>query len=552
MRIDFGFLQRSPFPLAQGGLVHHKVSAYILTMSFKIFVILGALLLIVGFIVGCDLFKPVSLEIAYINAPTQVSVGQQFVLEVGIRYSTVASAEVLIQVYEHAGPLLAQEARLFQGAGVAVLQFYLTAPSTVRYWQLNVHLFRRDVNSQNWIQLEIKSVVINVQSVVQPSQFYYLFPPVVHLTPGERSVHPIKIIDDSGREIRPSNVVFHVYSDLVSISSDGYITALRQERVREHGASITATIEGQLAANSVTVRVLSTRYDFAFGWITTEHTALYYPVRVKGENIESYVMKFEIPRINELAYTIQHSIIRTIPYDGARQIFAIEFGEGDENSPCGLAGNPIRLGWNITGGEWSNCFLVPFLPPRSPQWTVFYHELGHNFTLENSTFSDMFDYILQEYGEGLATALGLMTIETILREGRINNDTRASLELLYNRDVQNFLTKYERWVKSHIPFSNLSQLERNDIVDGIFFYWASKVNDFGVRFFKVFWPQYNLTVHSIIRKLGNDVDRHTLFAALVSAAARQDLLTVFRDSYGFPVNTNLFYEAYNTFLNLME
>lgn len=521
-------------------------------MRVKLFATLGVSFLIASFfIVGCNLFKLVSLKISYINAPAQVLVNQQFVLEVGISYSAVAPVESLVQVYEHAGPLLAQEAKLFQGSGTTVFQFYLTAPSAERYWQLNVHLFRRDVNSQNWIQLEIKSVVINVQSVVQPSRFYYLFPPVVHLTPGERSAHPIKIIDDFGREIRPSNVVFHVYSDLVSISSDGYITALRQERVREHGASITATIEGQPAANSVTVRVLTTRYDFAFGWITTEHTALYYPVRVKGENIESYVMKFEIPRINELAYTVQHSIIRTIPYDSARQIFAIEFGEGDENSPCGLAGNPIRLGWNITGGEWSNCFLVPFLPPRSPQWTVFYHELGHNFTLENSTFSGMFDYILQEYGEGLATALGLMTIETILREGRVNNDTRASLELLYNRDVQNFLTKYEQWVKSRVPFTNLPQWERNDIVDGIFFYWASKTNDFGTRFFKVFWPQHNLTISPIIRKLRNDEDRHTLFAALVSAAVRQDLLVVFRETYGFPINTDLFYEAYDTFLNLM-
>lgn len=116
---------------------------------------------------GCvspvDFLQPRTiLEIAYINAPTQVPAGQQLHIEVGIQYSTTKPTTIMVQVYEHAGPLLAHETRVLEGSGVATFSFFLRAPSVPRPWQLNVHLFRLN---RDWTQVEIKSTVVNVVGV---------------------------------------------------------------------------------------------------------------------------------------------------------------------------------------------------------------------------------------------------------------------------------------------------------------------------------------------------------------------------------------------------
>ncbi|MEN3011153.1 MAG: hypothetical protein ABDI20_09405 [Candidatus Bipolaricaulaceae bacterium] len=497
-----------------------------------------------------NVIESLPLAIEAINFPSRVNTNQHFILEVLVRYSLPTLTGVMVQVYEHAGPLIVSQRKSLSGRGIELFQFALTAPMTPRQWQLNVHLFRWDQEKSDWLQVDLKGIVLTVQQSVRVSRYYYLFPPNIHLLPGERSRQAIKILNDEGLEMHGLSIVFHVYSDLISISSDGYVTALRSERLGERGAMISATVDGIRASNDVVVRVLSTRHDFAFNWITTEHTALYYPSRINGEDLEVYVKQYEIPKVNEYAYQIQASLLGTVPWDGAKQIFAVEFFEDESNSVCGLGYiNPIRIGWKITGTEWSNCFLVPHIPPRSPQWLVLYHELAHSFTLENDAFKSLFQGI-EEYSEGLATALALFTAEIIIRSNyAINSATRASLELLYYHEVKRFLQIYEEWVKSGIPFPSLSQLQRNDMVDGIWLYWKTKRGNFASRFFSLFHPRYAHKLAYVTGKAQTIQDKHTLFAALVSAAVGQDLSSVFLQSYGFPLNTTLFYDAYQAFLD---
>jgi hypothetical protein len=92
------------------------------------------------------------------------------------------------------------------------------------------------------------------------------------------------------------------------------------------------------------------------------------------------------------------SVIRVLPQN---------YGVMEEGRVCGISGNPIRLGWNIEGNAWQNCFLVPFQQPRSPQWFVFHHELGHNFSWTSSLFARML--WIGIYSEGLASTLALVS-----------------------------------------------------------------------------------------------------------------------------------------------
>ena len=107
-------------------------------------------------------------------------------------------------------------------------------------------------------------------------------------------------------------------------------------------------------------------------------------------------------------------------FNGAKQIYEVDFGESETQRVCGISGNPIRLGWNISGNEWQNCFLVPFISPRSPQWFLMYHEMGHNFTWASQTFGQGLGRF--EYSEGIASVISIATLQTIFNKSEHLSD----------------------------------------------------------------------------------------------------------------------------------
>lgn len=276
---------------------------------------------------------------------------------------------------------------------------------------------------------------------------------------------------------------------------------------------------------------------------------LYYPTSVNGEDLSVYVAQYEIPTVNEYAYSIQNQLMGVQPFNGAKQVFEIDFGETDQQSVCGISGNPIRLGWNIKGHEWANCFLVPHIPPRSPQWTVFYHEMGHNFTWASQTFARGLGIF--EYSEAIATALGLTTVETILDDPvtyPIGMDATTSLQQLLTRDEQGLLNDYWNWLNNGANFGELNP----NIVDGIWLYHkAQRPDDFATRFFRPLQPRYSNWVSPILSNM-NEGDQHTIFATLISAARGQDLSDMFSNSYHYPINSTLFTSAYTVFAQIMN
>ena len=130
--------------------------------------------------------------------------------------------------------------------------------------------------------------------------------------------------------------------------------------------------------------------------------------------------QFEVPAVNEYAYQIESRLMATSPFNGGRQIFEVDFGVTDTNSVCGISGNPLRLGWNIEGSDWQNCFMVPFAPfvVPNPQWFILYHELGHNITWASFIFGTAMNLPL--YSEGMASTIALAAMEEIhLRSSQV-------------------------------------------------------------------------------------------------------------------------------------
>jgi len=396
------------------------------------------------------------------------------------------------------------------------------------------------------------SAVSSVSS--QPPQVYsppyYVFPPNLHLTPGATSSVPLSVIDRYGKTVSSANIVFDRYDgSLISISKDGYVTALRAESSTEIGTWVSAHVDGMRVESTAVVRVLSRSCGTEFVWVEGQNTALYYPANASGEDITTYVDRYEILKANEWAYLIQQELMDIEPFGGALQIFAVDFGEGEQQRVCGISGNPIRLGWNLSGETWQNCFLMLNLTPVLPQWGVFYHELGHNFTFASSTFNQALDVAL--YIEGIATALGLSTIARIIEDQAaypLRGTTVASLQDLLERDENMFLDNLECWIGNGAIFSSLDP----NIVDGIWLHYRNqRPGDFAARFFRPLQPRYSSQVAPILNQM-NTGEQHTVFAALVSAAAGTDLSSIFMGTYNYPVNMPLFQIAYDIFTNIVD
>ena len=409
----------------------------------------------------------------------------------------------------------------------------------------------------------------------------YASPYIIYLTNGATNAAPIIVSDKNGNQVSGTLSFSGYNSSLISISSSGYVTARRSETISEIGTniSVSITVSGQVykVENSVLVRVLghSLAYyntslsDYKMVW--TDHVGIYYPTVINGENIEDNFNQFEVSQVFEYGYEIQSQLLNILPYNGAKHIIVVDFGEAQDGNDykvgqlgacvCGLSGDPLRLGWLISGDAMHNCFMVPFGgQPRSPQTGIMFHEMSHSFLtagVPHTTIEYKFLNSMGVYSETLTSYLALQTMYTL-----IHNQSTYPLDPIvvtrltdrYNDSIggENGSEKiFNNWVSSGADFSQLSV----DIVHGLL---LSKRNngpaDFVERFYKLLQPDYSNQIAAVTPNFPTNNQWHTFFAAMVSAAMGEDLYDEFQDSYHFPVdqNTTTYYNLYNEFRNILD
>jgi hypothetical protein len=384
-------------------------------------------------------------------------------------------------------------------------------------------------------------------------QGYYLYPYNLHLTAGAVSGERLVVKDSTGAVVS-GNLYFYGYNhSLISIDSLGYVHALRTEEDLEIGTWVQGIFKGNYLDNSCVVRVLSTDYGLSYTEVVGNRTILCYPTTINGENIETYVTQYQIPLIDEYAYDLESSLMGLEPFNGIRQIIEVDFGESESQRVCGISGNPFRLGWNIKGNEWQNCFLVPFISPRSPQWFILYHEIGHNFTWPSIIFGQGLGPVVH-YSEGVASIIALEAMQRILDHPvRYPHGSSADNSLRFVDDMQrtNFSSNFQTWLDNGANFADLDA----NIVDGIWLrYRALGGETFARRFFLPLQPRFQPDMQPILDMInGYPSDRkHILFAALVSAAIGEDSSATFADSYHYPITQSIFDFMYQKVLAIMD
>jgi hypothetical protein len=371
---------------------------------------------------------------------------------------------------------------------------------------------------------------------------YVLKPYNLHLSLAGASTGQLRVYDEDGVEITSGLSFFGYDSSLISVSPTGLVTALRTETTTEIGTWISAAVDGRGVQNSTVARVLSKDYGIDFVERVGVDSVIFSPLEIDGENIDQYVDKYEMLTVVDYAFEIQLELIHTTPFEGARQIYEVDFGESETSRVCGISGNPVRLGWNLNGNEWTNCFLVPFFPPRSPQWFVITHELGHNTSWPSGSFGRSIgpEWV---YSEGVASYLSLVVMRRIVERTAdypVGKSALDSLEMDHDDMVFAFMNTYVDWMTNGAPFGDLDP----NIVDAILLNQeGAEPEAFADRYFNIFKPENQALLQPILDQVNNSARRHTVFAAACSAAAQQDLYDLFLNTYHYPLDTAFFNEA---------
>jgi hypothetical protein len=241
-----------------------------------------------------------------------------------------------------------------------------------------------------------------------------VLPPILLLSVSDNPTGAlaVEIRDAAGNVISPESVLFSSSNPSVATVSDaGIVTAIAPPQDFGSTPYISAIVDGVPAENFVVVRVTQRSLGLTLDPFWGRHVAFYVPREpISRFNYQQIFRDYDIVRITDIAYELEWEASGVVPFGGSTQFLVDDPGHGGDGTvPCGLAGNPIRLGSDVDKPVHNSCMIVTS-DAGSPQWGVFFHEMGHNFLGEGGLKINQFmsghsnDFV---YSEGLATSLAM-------------------------------------------------------------------------------------------------------------------------------------------------
>ncbi|KXA95176.1 hypothetical protein AKJ65_02365 [candidate division MSBL1 archaeon SCGC-AAA259E19] len=376
-----------------------------------------------------------------------------------------------------------------------------------------------------------------VSTSLGPIDQVEIFPPILLLSSNADNTGELKVIarDSEGHnldlskfdvEFRSSNPGF------ARVNENGSVTALRSQSTLSETPVISARVDGVQSSNVVVVKVFDNEPEMSYVTLSGENVSFYIPARWDGVSFENVFKKYQAPKVGDLAYSFQKKLTGVAPKN---QWIVGEPGRSDEEVPCGLSGNPIRLGLNISEPfPHNNCIRDP---QGFPHWDVILHELGHNFTLGSTKFGQL-------YGQSSLYIEAYATLARMYAENKIARNfekyelslwTKKSINkyIEFNRRV--YLGDLRKYMEENLNFEDMNP----NILDGIFLKLA---DNFGWEvfpsMFEIFQPPEDRW--RFLENVDTEEEVHTFTICALSTVIGEDLRKKFR-SWRFPIDEE-FYE----------
>jgi hypothetical protein len=334
--------------------------------------------------------------------------------------------------------------------------------------------------------------------------------------------------------------------DLVAVDEAGRLTALRAQTTIHETAYITVLVDGVAAPQQVIVRV--SHRDPAicsdqFATFEQGDVLFFVPPELGDVNLPEFLQDFDVVRATAYAYELGRQLMGTEPWNGASQYLVVEPGESEALRACGIAGNPLRLGYNFAQDtQLHNCIRRP---DGEPHWGVMWHEMGHNVAGASWKFWDLYSpeyYDDPYYSEGLATVAALYSMRQIADDPSrfaLGSAGRNSIASAYEDAVfgaERFRSALDAYEQNGAPFSEMDA----DVLDGIFIQLAEDYGwDAVARAFRIVHP--DVDDGGVIATANTEAKRHSVTVAALGAAVGQDLRARFQ-AWHFPIDDGFYLE----------
>jgi hypothetical protein len=364
-------------------------------------------------------------------------------------------------------------------------------------------------------------------------------PPLMMLSPAGPTTGQMtaEILDQHGHVLTndPYHLQFFGPTDtsVATVDASGLVTV--------HGVPVefgdtpymTLAADGDASANATVVRGTTTDLGVDHRDYPSDRIAYYLPESIEGVDLDQITESYDVVLATEAAYRLQQVAIGGRPFGGGHQYLVLDVSDDADTVPCGLSGNPVRLGWTYGVPVHNSCYIVNDPANRVPQSFVIFHELGHNFTWASTAFATLvgastdFGFV---YSEGCASLAAMWSGWGIESCPEVINDAgTAEVSAQFSSLRSYFLSELAAYQGAGASYATIDP----NVVDGIFF---DLKDQFGVEcwydFFSLFAPIGDPLPCSVT----GTAQQATLIAAAFSASAGQDLRAMFATDYGFPID----------------
>jgi PKD repeat protein len=411
------------------------------------------------------------------------------------------------------------------------------------------------VTSTGFGEAEIEAVV---QGIPRPATteviagHFRVEPPILLLSPTDEPTGTLtlNVANASGTPVNLAghSVIFGGGNSVAGVDGDGVVTALSPPQSFWESPYIDAQLDGHPANNAAFVRVTTSTLGLTMRSYSGEYTAFQAADRVGPHPYAQLLGNLQAVSVTDAAYRLEQWLTGVTPSNGDVQFLIMDPGyDNDGTVPCGLSGNPVRLGVGVD--DYRSCFGGD----DSLQWGVMYHEVGHNFMVQRS-FWDLVSGLPNsvDYSEGMATMLGVYAIDTMVRnpdQYGLSVTTTENLSRQWIPGTANFAR--------NVYYAKLTAYEADpdygndfdaDILDAI----MTKLHDqYGATFLYRFLSTFVPADEPLDLAFSSEGQRLAFWVAACSAAANQDLRSRFRDEWGFPLDEAFYEQVYSHVYDLV-
>ena len=318
---------------------------------------------------------------------------------------------------------------------------------------------------------------------------------------------------------------------VATVNTNGIVTAHAVPVAFEDTPVVQVTADGVSADNVAVIRVTNTNLGVIHQAYLGSYVAFYLPPVIEGVNLGALTTDYQVLLGTDLAYLAQWELMGAVQFGGGRHYFVLDVGNDPVTLPCGVSGNPVRLGWEYGKPIHNSCYIINVPDHRVPQWGVIFHEMGHNFTWVSRSFGQFCaagDTHGWKYSEALASMAGAWSWYRLdLCPRGLGAEVVASIAEHYpNIDPAQRLAL----INYQAAGANYADLTVEVICDIL---WEM-YDDYGPQVWFDLFSTFVPSDAPLPVEMTGDTAQATWLVAALSASAGQDLRGRFAAEYGFP------------------